>query len=45
MPLILLFWPVMTEAGGGGMAVETEPLHQDSVKFCCCVTGGRRGAV
>jgi len=45
MPPILLCWPMMTEAGVGGMAVEVEPSHLYSLTFCCCVTDGSRGAV
>ena len=33
------------EANLGGMAIEVEPSHQYSIKFCCCVTDGSRGAV
>jgi len=33
-----------SEVGVGGMAVESEPSHQHSVTFCCCVTDGNRGA-
>ena len=35
----------MSEVDVGGMAVEVEPSHQYSIPFCCCVTGGSRGAV
>ena len=34
----------MSEADGDGMAVETEPSHQYTIIFCCCVTDGSRGA-
>jgi len=40
---ILLCWPMMSEADIGGMAVEVEPSHQYSVKFCCRVTNDSRG--
>ena len=42
---ILLCWPTTSEADVGGMAVRVEPSHQYSVKFCCRVTDGSRGAV
>jgi len=45
MPPILLCWPTMSEADVGGMAVEVEPSHHYSVKFCCRVTDDSRGAV
>jgi len=33
-----------SEADGGGMAVEVEPSHQYSLRFCCHVPDGSRGA-
>jgi len=45
MPLILLWWPMISEADGGGMAAEVEPSQQYSIAFCCCVTDGTRRAV
>ena len=45
MPPILFCWPMMSEEGVGGMAVEDEISHQCSATFCCCVTDGSRGAV
>ena len=45
MPPILLYWPMMSEADAGGMAVEVEPSHQYSVTFCCDLTDGSRGVV
>ena len=41
MPPILFFWPTMSEVDVDGMAVEVEPSNQDSITFCCCVTGGQ----
>ena len=43
MALILLCWPITSEADGGGMAVEAEPSHQYSITFCCSVTDGNGG--
>jgi len=43
MPSILLCWPTTSEADVGDMAVEVEPSHQYSVKFCCCATDDSRG--
>ena len=40
-----LWWPTMSEADVGHMAVEAEPCHQYSVTFCCCVTDGSRGGI
>lgn len=42
---ILLHGPTMADMNVGGIAVETETLHQYSVIFCCCVMDGSRGAV
>jgi len=36
---------IMSEADGGGMAVEAEPSSQHCATCCCCVTDGSRGAV
>ena len=38
-------WPVMSEADGGGMAVEVEPSCQYPATFCWHVTDGSRVAV
>jgi len=40
IPPILLLWPMMSEADGGGMAVEAETSHQCSVIVYCHVTDG-----
>ena len=45
MPLNLFHWPMTLEVNVDGMAVDVEPSHRYCVKFCCCVTGGSRGAV
>jgi len=45
MPLMLLCCPKLSEVDVGGMAVEVESSCQYSITFCCCVTGGSRGAV
>ena len=45
MPPVLLCWPVILEADVGDMAVEVEPFHQYSIKFCCRATDDSRGAV
>jgi len=45
MPFILLCWPTVSEADGGGAAGEGEGSHHYPVTFCCCVTGGSRGTV
>ena len=45
MPLMLLCWPMMSEADVGVIAVVAELSHQCSITFCCCVTDGIRGAV
>ena len=45
MPPILLCWPTTSEVVVGGMAVEVEPSHQYSVRYCCCTTDGSRSAV
>ena len=37
VPPILLFWPMTSEAGVGGMAVEVEFSRQYSITFCCCM--------
>jgi len=34
-----------SEVDVGGMAVEADPSHQQSIMFCCCATDGSRGAV
>jgi len=41
----LLCWPTTAEADGGGMAVEVEPSHQNSITCCCRATDGSGGAV
>ena len=41
MPPILLHWPITSEVGMGGMAVEAEPSCQYSIMFYCCVTEER----
>jgi len=41
-PPVLLCWPMVSEADGDDMAVETEPSHQYSITFCCCMTVGSR---
>ena len=45
MPPVLWWCSTKSEADGGGMAVEVESSHPYSVTFCCCATGGSRGAV
>jgi hypothetical protein len=45
MPPILLCWPTTPEADVGDMAVQDEPFHQYSVKFCRRATDESRGAV
>ena len=45
MPRILLCWPSSSEADDGEIAVETEPSHQYSIKFCCHAMDGSRGAI
>ena len=42
---MLLYWPLTSEADGGGMAVEVEPFHQYPITCCCYVTDGSREAV
>jgi len=42
---ILLWWPTVSVADVGGMAVEVEPSHQCSVTFCCHARDGSREAV
>ena len=43
MTPILLCWPTTSEADVGDVAVEVEPSHQYSVKFCCRCTDDSRG--
>lgn len=38
MSPILLGWSIMSEVDIDGVAVDTEPSHQYSIKFCCWVT-------
>ena len=45
MPPILLHWPTVSEADGGGMAAEAEHAHQHSVTFCWCVTDSSNGTL
>ena len=45
MPPPLQWCLTTSEMDVGGMAVEVESCHQCTVPFCCCVTGGSRGAV
>ena len=45
MPPISFWWPMMSEADAGGMAVEVEPSRQYSIMFFCCATDSSRGAV
>ena len=42
---VLLYWPIISEANVGSMAVDAEPPHQYSIIFCCCKTDGGRGTV
>ena len=42
---ILFCWPTVSEVDVGIMAGEVETSYKYSVAFCCCVTGGSRGAV
>ena len=42
MPPILRYWPTMSEADVGDMAVAVEPSHQYFVTFHCCVTNGSK---
>ena len=42
---ILLWWPIISEADGGGMAVKVEASCQYSVTCCCHESDGSRGAV
>ena len=44
LPPISLGWLMILEVDVGGMSVETEPSCQYPIIFCCCVTGGSRGA-
>ena len=44
MPL-LLYWPMTSQVDAGGMEVEVEPSHQNSVTFCCHETDGSRAVV
>ena len=44
MPPILLYWLMISVAGGGGgTAVEVEPTHHYSITCYYCVTDGSRG--
>jgi len=43
-PPVPLCWSMMSEAEGGGVAVEVEPSHQCSATFCCRATDDSRGA-
>ena len=45
MSAILLFWSMISEGDGCGIAVEVEPSQQFYNTFCCHVTDGNRGAV
>ena len=45
LPPMLICWPMTSQAGVGGMAMEAEPSHQYFITFCCCATDGSRGAV
>jgi len=45
LPSLLLYWPTTSEADVDGMVAEVEPSHHCSIKFCCHVTDGSRGAV
>lgn len=45
MPPIFLCWPMTLEADEGGVAVDVELSYQRSIKFCCRVTDGSRGAI
>ena len=45
MPSISSCWPMTSEVDVGGIVIETEPFHQHSITFCCCVTDGSTGAV
>lgn len=42
MPSTLLYCPTMSEVDIGIMAVEVEPSHQYSVKFCYHETDGKQ---
>jgi hypothetical protein len=42
MPPILLCWSMMSEVDVDNMAIEVEPSHQYSIKFCCHVTAERQ---
>ena len=41
----MLCWSTTSEADVGALAVEAEPSHQYSVRFCCYVTDGSRRAI
>lgn len=43
-PPMLLCWPMLAEADGGGTAVEAELSHQYPIPCCFCETDGSRGA-
>ena len=45
MPLILLDWPMTSEADVGSMAAEVEPSYQYFIKCCYHVMDGNREAV
>ena len=45
MAPILLCWPTASEMDVHGMAVETEPACQYSIKLFYCATDGSKGAV
>lgn len=45
MPPSLLHGLTMSEADGGGMAIEVEPSRWIPIMFCCCEIDGSRGAV
>ena len=44
IPPILWCSSTISEANVGGMATDSEPSHQYSVTFWCCVMDGSRGA-
>jgi len=45
MSPILLYWPAMSDAYVGGIAVELERCHQQSITYCFCMKDGSRGAI
>ena len=45
MSPILLWWVMISVAGGGGTTVEVEATQPYSFTHYCCVTDGSRGAV